>query len=85
MTHGEYLAMNVCSECHGTDLQGFEGHTPPLAMVRAYDREQFGRLMSEGIGLGDRELGLMTEVALKRFSLLDDNEVDDLYAYLRSR
>lgn len=84
-THGEYLAMNVCSECHGIDLEGFEGFTPPLVMAKAYSREQFGRLMSEGVGIGERDLGLMSKVAQNRFSRLEDDEVDDLYDYLQSR
>jgi cytochrome c553 len=85
LAYGHYLAMNVCSECHGVDFEGLEGFTPPLSVVRAYDREQFGRLMSEGIGLGGRDLGLMSEVAQTRFSALEDHEVDDLYAFLQSR
>jgi mono/diheme cytochrome c family protein len=83
--HGVYLAMNVCSECHGIGLNGFEGFTPPLTMAKAYSREQFGRLLSEGIGIGDRDLGLMSEVARVRFKHLEDHEVDDLYRYLQSR
>jgi len=85
LTHGQYLAMNVCSECHGIDLEGFEGFTPPLVMAKAYSREQFGRLMSEGIGIGERDLGLMSEVAQMRFSHFEVGEVDDLYDYLQSR
>lgn len=85
MKHGEYLALNVCSECHGIDFQGLKDFTPPLLVAKAYSREQFGRLMSEGVGIGERDLGLMTEVAKTRFSHLAINEVDDLYEYLQSR
>lgn len=85
MTHGQYLAMNVCSECHGIELEGLEDFTPPLTVAKAYSREQFGRLMAEGIGIGERNLGLMSEVAQIRFSLLKDEEVDDLYGFLQSR
>jgi len=85
LAHGQYLAMNVCSECHGITLEGLEDFTPSLQVAKAYSREQFGRLMSEGIGLGDRDLGLMSEVAKMRFSQLKDNEVDDLYNFLHSR
>ena len=68
--------MNTCSERHGTNLEGVEGYTPPLAMVKGYSREQFERLMSEGIGIGDRDLGLMSEVAQMRFSLFEPGEID---------
>ncbi len=85
LTHGHYLAMNVCSECHGLEFEGFEDFTPPLTVAKSYSREQFGRLMSQGIGLGDRDLSLMSKVAKMRFTKLEDSEVDDLYAYLQSR
>jgi len=85
LQHGQYLALNVCSECHGTDFEGFEDFTPSLQVARAYSREQFGLLMAEGIGLGDRDLGLMSRVAKMRFSQLKDNEADDLYQFLQSR
>jgi len=85
MVHGRYLALNACSECHNTTLDGFEGFTPSLAVARGYDREQFRRLMSEGKGVGDRELGLMSEVAKMRFSQFKPAEVDVLYDYLQSR
>lgn len=85
MKHGEYLALNVCSECHGIDLDGLKDFTPPLLVAKGYDRGQFGRLMTEGIGIGERDLGLMSEVAKMRFSHLTENELDDLYDYLQSR
>jgi len=85
MVRGRYFALNACSECHNTTLDGFEGFTPSLAAVKGYDREQFRRLMSEGAGVGNRQLGLMSEVAKMRFSQLKPAEVDALYDYLRSR
>lgn len=85
LNHGRYLALNVCSECHGIDLEGLEDFTPTLRVAKGYSREQFRRLMSAGIGIGERELGLMSEVAKMRFSRFEENEVDDLYDYLQSR
>jgi hypothetical protein len=41
--------------------------------------------MSKGIGVGDRQLGLMSEVAKMRFSHFNAAEVDALYDYLQSR
>ncbi len=81
---GEYLAITTCSECHGPDLQGQEGFTPPLLMVKAYSATDFSKLMATGVGLGERDLGLMSEAAAFRFSHLKPNEVEALYAYLHS-
>ncbi len=81
---GQYLALTVCGECHGLDLAGTEGFTPGLAVAIAYSREDFGRLMKEGKPIGDRELNLMREVAIGRFSYFTDAEIDALYGYLKS-
>ena len=82
--HGEYLALNACSECHGLDLQGQEGFTPALAIVNAYSYEDFNKLMTSGIGLGDRDLGLMSKVAEYRFSHLNPEEIQALYSFLHT-
>lgn len=84
---GEYLAMTMCNECHGLDVRGqtlYQPPTPDLAIVAAYTREDFERLIETGIGAGGRELGLMTLVAPDRFPELSDADVDALYAYLSS-
>ncbi len=83
-TLGAYLARSICTECHGTALEGSTGFmvTPPLAVVGSYDPDQFRRLMREGLALGDREVGLMSEVARGRFRHYTDEEIDALYAYL---
>lgn len=82
MAFGRYLALTSCSECHGPDLRGTSEGTPSLAIVAAYSPHQFGRLMQEGVALGDRELGMMSGVARNRFSHFTRAEVDALYAYL---
>ncbi|WP_223788732.1 c-type cytochrome [Marinicella meishanensis] len=85
---GEYLAMTTCNECHGLDLQGEnfpDGSTPNLAaMIKAYDKAQFDRLMKQGVGLGERaDLGLMSMVAKDRFAYFTEDELRQLYAYLQ--
>jgi mono/diheme cytochrome c family protein len=81
---GRYVAMTACSECHGQDLRGGgEMGTPNLIAAAAYSDDEFSRLMSTGVARGDRELGLMTQVALSRFAYLTDEEVRALHAYLR--
>jgi cytochrome c553 len=80
---GRYVAMTACSECHGEKLRGYaEEGIPSLAIVAAYPAEAFRRLMRDGIALGDRELGLMSNVSRGRFSHFTAEEVDALHAYL---
>lgn len=88
LVRGEYLAKTMCNECHGFDLRGhadIEMSMPDLAILAAYSEEDFRHLMKTGEGLGGREdLGLMTVVARDRFAYLNDDELDDLLAYLRT-
>ena len=82
---GRYLAMTICSECHGMTLHGdIEGSTPNLAIVAAYSEEDFFRLLRTATPLGGRELGLMGLVARERFVHLTDEEVRALYSYLHT-
>lgn len=81
--HGKYLAVTVCTECHGMDLRGSEAaQAPSLALVVAYSLEDFTRLMREGIPIGDRKLDLMERVAISRFSHFTDEEIKALHSYL---
>ncbi len=87
LAEGEYLAMTMCNECHGLDVRGqtmFPPPTPDLAMVAAISREDFEKLLTTGVGVGGRELGLMGLVAPDRFPELTKEEIDALYAYLSS-
>ena len=69
MSQGRYLVMTSCTECHGTDLQGSEFlGAPNLLIAAAYSEPDFARLMRDGVGMGSRELGLMSEVAKARFA-----------------
>jgi mono/diheme cytochrome c family protein len=85
--HGEYLAMTMCNECHGLDLRGatlWDAVTPDLIVVSAYSREEFEKLITTGVAMGGRELGLMRLVAPDRFPELSEEEIDALYLYLTS-
>ena len=84
LEHGRYLSLTVCSECHGMQHEGFASFTPGLGAVLAYSVEDFRRLMREGIPIGERELGLMAEVAKKRFALMTDEEIESLHRYLQA-
>ncbi len=88
LAHGEYLAMTMCAECHGTDFNGVdEGGfaTPSLNIVAAYSPDQFTHLLTTGEGIGGRDLGLMSAVAVSRTVHLRDEEVQALYAFLTDR
>jgi len=83
--YGRYLAMTICSECHGDDLRGgLDEFAPSLAIVAAYSVEDFRKLMREGEAIGGRELDLMAEVARGRSSYFTDSEINSLHAYLKT-
>ena len=85
---GKHLAMTTCGECHGWDLNGFDGDAAPsLVVAKAYTPEKFVRLMRTGeIAMGGKSRsGLMSSVAAYRFSVLTDAEIGALKLYLDSR
>jgi cytochrome c553 len=83
---GRYIARVTCAECHGPELEGLEGDTPDLIVAGGYSRDEFERLLTQGIPTGDRQLKeLMQDVAKNRFSRLTPHERDALYAYLKAR
>lgn len=84
-TYGRYLALTVCTECHGADLRGMPNDfAPSLALVSAYSVEDFRKLMRTGEPIGGRQLELMARVAVSRFSHLTDREISSLHAYLQT-
>lgn len=81
---GRYLASITCSECHGLDFGGnLLERAPSLAIVAAYPLPSFRHLLRTGEGLGGRDLGFMSEVAREAFSLFTDEEISDIYTFLR--
>jgi cytochrome c553 len=86
VSHGRYLTMNFCSECHGQNLEGFAPiNAPPLAVAKGYSSEAFAKLMHDGVPLGDRALRIMGPTSQARFSQFTPGEVAAVYAYLQSR
>lgn len=80
---GRQLAVTACAECHGLDLQGNpQFPSPSLGIVRAYDQDAFRHFMKTGEALGGRGVGVMTQMAIRRFAALHPDEVDQLHAYL---
>ena len=80
---GRYITRVTCAECHGPQLKG--GGTPDLVAAGAYSREEFERLLTQGVPTGGRKLKLMELVAKERFARLTIQERDALYAYLKAR
>jgi len=81
---GRYYASITCAECHGVDFRGneLEGG-PSLAILAAYDLEQFRHLLRTGEPIGGRDLGIMSWASRVAFSLFSDDEIADLYTFLR--
>lgn len=84
---GRYLVRATCAECHGMNLRGgvpYPGAAlrPDLRMVTAYDAEQFDHLLRTGVAIGDRQLGLMSEVSRGRFSQFTPAEMQAVHQYL---
>ncbi|MFZ9396408.1 MAG: c-type cytochrome [Erythrobacter sp.] len=83
-----YMVRATCAECHKLDLRGEDPPSPEerrsadLRIVASYDAADFSRLMRTGKAAGNREVGLMSEVARNRFAHLSDNEVEAIRAYL---
>lgn len=81
--HGEYLVMTTCSECHGQDLRGHDFlKAPNLLVAQSYSEEAFSHLLRTGVALGNRKLGLMSEVSQTRFVKFTDDEVRAIRVYL---
>jgi mono/diheme cytochrome c family protein len=82
---GRHLVQIACTECHGKRLEGdaIVG-APALAIARAYTPEQFRTLMRTGTTLAGTQskTGLMSKVAVHRFSHLSDAEIADIHAWL---
>jgi len=91
IARGEYIAMTTCNECHGFSLRAdvpweSDGATPDLiAMMAGYEEADFRRLLQEGAPIGGRDLDRMDDVARSRFAHFAEEELRDLYAYLRFR
>ena len=83
---GEYLAMTSCSGCHGQDLGGsIADGAPDLTIVAGYSAEAFAQLLRTGEGMGERDLGIMSEASRERFAYFTEAEVDALHAFLQDR
>ena len=86
VSHGKYLTMSFCSECHGQSLEGFAPiNAPPLEIAKGYSAEQFARLMHDGVPVGEQQLKLMGPTSQVRFAHFTPEEVAAIHAFLKSR
>lgn len=85
VSFGRYLAISTCTACHGKDLKGVEGLGPDLIIAAAYKKEDFFKLIRTGVALGDRKLGLMSNVTKNYLCHLNDREINCIYAYLQTK
>lgn len=83
---GRYIASTVCAECHAPDFNGdaWDGG-PALAIVAGYDFVRFKHLLRTGEPPDRRDLGDMSQVAREAFVHFRDDELADLYVFLRER
>jgi mono/diheme cytochrome c family protein len=81
-SHGRYLALSICTECHGQDLKGSPMGAPGLSVAKGYSLDAFERLLRTGVAADGTEKGLMSEVAKGRFVNLDSVEIRQLHEYL---
>lgn len=82
---GQQIARAACGECHNYDLMGRSAMgSPPLLVVHAYNLDQFKTLLTQGIKPNGEHAGLMSVVAQNRFIKLTDQEITEIFDYLRS-
>ena len=85
---GRYIVRATCAECHGLNLRGGQPYPeatmrPDLRIVAAYDIDQFRHLLRDGKAIGERDVSLMSEVALGRYKHFSDAEIAAVHGYLR--
>jgi cytochrome c553 len=86
---GRYIADTVCAGCHSLteDRKAHDDQrrVPPLLEVGpAYDLAAFRKLLRTGVGLSQRDLGLMGRVSKGDLSHLTEDEVAALHAFLEA-
>lgn len=86
---GRHIVQTTCTECHGPQLKGKEVKpgtlSPDLSIAGAYDLGQFKTMLRTGVGPGNKNIGMMGEVARSDFSHLTDEEIAAVHAYLVER
>ena len=84
LVQGRYIVMTSCAECHGGNLEGYAGFSPPLTVSSAYDDAQFDALLTTGKSFDGRDIGLMGMIGGYTYSHLTENERRQVIAYIRA-
>src|SRR6478735_2507460 len=82
---GRHLVRTLCTECHNSRLQGYEGFTPNLDIAGAYSPSELETLLSTGKGKSKPDLGMMSDMGREIFSALTPGERSDIVAYVKAR
>jgi mono/diheme cytochrome c family protein len=82
---GRDLARTVCTGCHNSKLQGYEGFTPDLDIAGAFTPAELETLLTTGKGKSKPDLGLMKNIVLSSLSKLTPAERQAIIAYLKAR
>lgn len=82
---GRGLARMVCTGCHNSKLQGYEGFTPDLTIASAFTPEELETLLTTGKGKSKPDLGLMKNIVLSSISKLSPSERQAIIDYLKAR
>lgn len=82
---GQYIARTVCSECHNSQLQGYEGFSPNLDIIGTYDDPELMHMFMTGEGKVKKDLGLMSGTARHRTAKMTEHERKELIGFLRDR
>lgn len=82
---GRHLARTVCTPCHNSQLQGYEGFTPNLDIAGAYSPAELETLLTTGKGKSKPDLGLMAAIAKNSLSKLTRQERAAVIAYVQAR
>lgn len=86
---GAYIVDTICAGCHSLREER-KAHddgrpVPALAMIGpAYDLPAFKKLLSTGVGMSPRDLGLMKQVGKDDLSHLTAQEVEAVHDYLKA-
>jgi mono/diheme cytochrome c family protein len=83
---GQYLTKVTCLHCHRLETEQQvtpDVKAPPLRpMVQGYDAEQLIHLIRTGRAIGEREAGMMSEVARSDLKAMTDEEITAVFNYV---
>jgi cytochrome c553 len=82
---GRYLVQTTCTACHNNALQGWKDFTPNLDIAGAYSKPELTRLLTDGKGKSNKDVGAMSGIARAYFSHLTPREREAVVDYILVR